>query len=144
MGFMDDILKGSGGLGAIASLAAKNPQILSAAVSLLSTKDTSVGAASGLPDLIQAFQGKGLGDIMSSWVSTGENLPISASQISSVLGKNTLSQFATKAGIGAGEASSVLASVLPALVNQVTPRGEVPETGALEGVLGGLLSGLGR
>ncbi len=141
MGFMDDILKQSGGLGAVAGLVAKNPQLLSAAASLLSTKDASVGGPSGLSGLVSAFQSKGLGDVMSSWISTGANKSISASQLTSALGNDTLGQFASKAGIGAGEASSVLASLLPAMVNQLTPKGEVPETSALEGVLSGLLSG---
>ncbi|MGH9392360.1 MAG: YidB family protein, partial [Vicinamibacteria bacterium] len=134
MGLLDDLIKGSGGLGAVASLAAKNPQILSAAVSLLSSKDSSVGGAAGLAGLMSAFQGKGLGDVMSSWVSTGANKSISPSQIASVLGNDTLSQFASKAGIGAGEASSVLSSLLPSLVNHVTPDGNVPKTNALDSV----------
>jgi uncharacterized protein YidB (DUF937 family) len=144
MGLMDDFLKGGGGVGSIAQLAAQNPQIVAAAVSLLSTKDRSVGGTSGLAGMISAFQGGGLGDIMSSWISTGANQSISPSQLGSVLGNDTLSQFAQKAGIGQGEASSVLASLLPSLVNQLTPKGNVPETNSLEDTLGGLLSSLGR
>jgi uncharacterized protein YidB (DUF937 family) len=142
MGFMDELLEGSGGgLGAVASMVAKNPQVLSAAASLLSAKDASVGGSAGLVGLVGAFQSRGLGDVVSSWISTGANQSISASQIASVLGKDTLRQFATKAGIGAGEASSMLASLLPVMVNQLTPKGEVPEASALESVLGSLLSG---
>jgi uncharacterized protein YidB (DUF937 family) len=144
MGLIDDLLKGGGGVGSIAELAAKNPQIVAAAVSLLSTKDRSVGGTSGLAGMISAFQGGGLEDIMSSWISTGANKAISPSQLGGVLGNDTLSQFAKKAGIGQGEASSVLASVLPSLVNQLTPRGKVPETNSLEETLGGLLTSLGR
>jgi uncharacterized protein YidB (DUF937 family) len=144
MGMMDDLLKSGGGLGSLAQVAAKNPQIIAAAVSLLSTKDRSVGGSSGLAGVVKAFEGGGLGDIMSSWVSTGANKSISPSQLGNVLGNDTLSQFATKAGIGSGEASSVLASVLPALVNQLTPKGEVPDTNSVESALGGLLSSFGR
>jgi uncharacterized protein YidB (DUF937 family) len=53
-----------------------------------------------------------------------------------------LGQFAKMAGINAGDAGSVLASVLPGLINQVTPSGQVPEAGGLEGMLGGLLGQL--
>jgi uncharacterized protein YidB (DUF937 family) len=141
MSLMEDILKGSGGLGAIAGMVAKNPQIVSAAASLLSAKDASVGGTSGLAGLVSALQSKGLGDIMSSWISTGPNQSIAPSQLASALGKDTLGQFARRAGIGAGEASSVLATLLPAMVNHLTPKGELPETNALESVLSALLSG---
>ncbi|MCK7496463.1 MAG: YidB family protein [Comamonadaceae bacterium] len=53
----------------------------------------------GLGGLVQAFQGQGMGDMISSWISTGPNPPISASQITDVLGHDTLSQFAAKAGV---------------------------------------------
>jgi uncharacterized protein YidB (DUF937 family) len=143
LGLLDEIL-GSKNLGGIASMVAKNPQILAAVVALLSTKDSSVGGSGGLGGLVSAFQGKGLDDVLSSWVSTGANKSISPSQLESILGRDTLNQFAQKGGIGSGAASSVLASVLPELINQVTPNGDIPETNSLESALGGLLSSLGR
>jgi uncharacterized protein YidB (DUF937 family) len=143
MGMLDELLK-SQNLGSIAGMVAKNPQIVAAAVSLLSTKDSSVGGSGGLAGLASAFQGGGLDDVLSSWVSTGTNKSVSANQLESVLGRDTLGQFASRAGIGSGEASSVLASLLPELVNQVTPQGRMPETSSLESTLGGLLSSLGR
>jgi uncharacterized protein YidB (DUF937 family) len=123
MGMFDDLLKNSGGLGALAAMVAKNPRLLQAAISLLSAKDTSVGGAGGLGGLIQAFERKGLGDVVSSWVSGGPNQPVSPSQVSDALGPETLNQFAAKAGIGAAEAGPALAGLLPSLVNQVTPQG---------------------
>jgi len=144
MGILDDILKQSGGLGSLASMVASNPQILSAAASLLSSRDTSVGGSGGLGGLIDSFQSKGLGDVMASWVGGGPNQAISATQIADVLGRDTLGEFASKAGIGAGDAGSMLASLLPTLVNHITPQGQAPQGDALEDVLGSLLSGLGR
>ena len=48
MGMLDDLMKNSGGdLGSLAAIAAQNPQLLKAAMSLLSSKDTSVGGAGG-------------------------------------------------------------------------------------------------
>jgi uncharacterized protein YidB (DUF937 family) len=143
MGILDELLQ-SQNLGSIAGMVQKNPQIVAAVLSLLSTRDSSVGGSGGLAGLANAFQGKGLEDVLSSWVSTGPNRSISASQLESVLGNDTLGQFASKAGIGSGEASAVLASLLPELINQMTPQGRVPETSSLESTLGGLLSSLGR
>jgi uncharacterized protein YidB (DUF937 family) len=144
MGLLDNLLKQGGGLAGIADLVAKNPQIVAAAASLLSTKDPSVGGTGGLGGLIGAFEKAGLGNIMSSWISTGPNPPIQPGQLASVLGKDTLSQFAQKAGIDPGQAGSVLASVLPELVNHLTPQGQVPQTNALESALGSLLGSLGQ
>jgi len=144
MGLLDDILNQSGGLGRLASVVASNPQILSAAVSLLSSRDTSVGGSGGLGGLIDSFQSKGLGDVMASWVGGGPNQAVSATQIADVLGNDALGQFAAKAGIGAGDAGSLLADLLPMLVNHITPQGQAPQGDALEKVLGSLLSGLGR
>ena len=140
MGILDDLLgKNAGGL---AAMAMKNPQVIAAIASLLSSKDASVGGTGGLAGLVQAFQGKGMGDMMSSWISTGPNPPATADQMASVLGPDTLSQFAAKAGVPHGDAGGLLASLLPAVIDQLTPQGRVPESNDLESALGGLLSGL--
>jgi len=140
MGMLDDLLGKH--LGGLAQAAMKNPQVIAAIASLLSSRDTSVGGSGGLAGLVQAFQGKGMGDMMSSWISTGPNPPISERQITDVLGADVLSQFAGKAGVPQGEAGGLLASLLPAVIDQLTPQGRVPESNDLESALGGLLSGL--
>ncbi len=43
----------------------------------------------GLQGLVQSFHDKGLGEIASSWVGTGENLPVSADQVHQVLGSGS-------------------------------------------------------
>ena len=53
-------------------------------------KDSSIG---GLAGLVQAFQKNGLGEIVNSWVSTGQNLPVSPTQIEQGLGSDLLSRF---------------------------------------------------
>jgi uncharacterized protein YidB (DUF937 family) len=156
MGLMDEILKqaaggGSagpggaqaGGLGAIADLVMKNPQILAAALSMLNPRDPSVGGGGGLGDIIGAFNKGGLGDVMSSWVGGGPNKPVDPGALASVLGPDILGQFAQKAGVGHAEAGSVLAQVLPELVNHMTPQGQVPQGNALDGLLGSLMGQLG-
>lgn len=140
MGILDDLLGKQ--LGGLAETALRNPQVISAVVSLLSSKDASVGGTAGLGGLVQAFQGKGMGDLIASWISTGPNPPATADQITNVLGRQTLSQFASKAGVPRAEAGGLLASLLPAVIDQLTPQGQVPESNALESALGGLLSGL--
>jgi uncharacterized protein YidB (DUF937 family) len=58
----------------------------------------------GLDGLVQSFQQKGLGDVVSSWVSTGQNLPISADQITHVLGSDAVKNLAAKAARPDGRA----------------------------------------
>lgn len=147
MGLLDGILgQMMGGQSAGSGLAGlvSNPQILGALAGLLSTRDASIGGSGGLAGLVSAFQQKGLGDMMSSWISTGPNPEISADQVSDVLGSDTISQFASKAGVPAGEAGSMLAGLLPSVIDQLTPDGRMPDTNSLENTLGSLLSGLGR
>lgn len=147
MGLLDGVLgQVLGGQSAESGLAGLvgNPQILGALAGLLSTRDSSIGGSGGLAGLIGAFQQKGLGDMVSSWISTGPNPEISAEQVTDVLGGETIRQFAGKAGVPVAEAGSLLAGLLPKVIDQLTPDGKVPEAGSLEGTLGSLLGGLGR
>lgn len=88
--------------------------------------------AGGLSGLVEQFKGKGLGDIVSSWVSTGQNLPVSAEQIQQVLGGDKLQQLAQHAGIKPDAVANSLANLLPSVVDKLTPDGKVPEGGLLE------------
>ncbi len=92
----------------------------------------------GLAGLVQAFQSKGLGDVVSSWIGTGQNQPISASQIESVLGSDVVKQLAAKMGISADAMSGRLAEMLPGAIDKLTPNGSLPEGGLLGTALGAL------
>ena len=87
----------------------------------------------GLEGLIRSFQQGGLGDIVNSWVANGRNLPVSGEQIESVLGGSLLQDLAAQLGVSPQQASGTLADVLPHLVDQMTPNGEVPQGGDLLG-----------
>lgn len=96
----------------------------------------------GINGLVENFTKGGLGDMIGSWIGTGSNLPISAEQIQSVLGSDQVKAIAGKLGISPEEASNKLASVLPDVVDKLTPEGKVPDPDQLAGGLGGLLKGL--
>src|SRR6202162_5526649 len=81
----------------------------------------------GISGLIQQFHDKGMGGCVASWVSTGQNLPISADQIQHVLGSEQVKELAAKAGISPDAVSAHLAPLLPLVVGQLTPTGEVPQ-----------------
>ena len=154
MGLLDAILqqaggaavgggRGASGAGGIVDLVMKNPQIIAAALSMLNPKDTTVGGGGGLADVIGAMTKGGLGGAAASWVGNGANQQVDAGALASALGPDVLGQFARQAGIGHGDAGSVLASILPEIVNQMTPHGQVPQGNALESTIGSLLGQLG-
>jgi uncharacterized protein YidB (DUF937 family) len=79
----------------------------------------------GLPGIINKFQQGGYGSQIGSWVGTGANMPINASQLQEVLGSGAIGQIAQQLGVSHGDASSGLAQVLPQLIDKLTPNGQV-------------------
>lgn len=143
MGILDTLLKNPGAMVDMAKFAVDNPQIAQAAMSLVSSDDTSVGGSAGLSGILDSLNGAGLGDAVSSWLGNGENSEIDAAQLQAALGDDTISQFAEKAGIGSiGDATSLLSGVLPKLVDQLSPDGNLPDASSLDNALGGLLGKL--
>lgn len=106
----------------------------------------AVGGLGGLGGLLQQLQQGGLGEAAQSWVSTGQNLPVSAGQLQSALGADRIDALAQQVGMPAGDLSSQLAQYLPQVVDQLTPNGQLPAGGGadLGGLLGNVLGGLMR
>jgi uncharacterized protein YidB (DUF937 family) len=100
-------------------------------------------AGGGLAGLVQKFEQSGLGSVVGSWIGTGQNLPISAEQLKSVLGSDVIGQFAQQLGLSPPDAASQLSQALPQVVDQATPNGEVPPDGGL-GDLGDVSALLGK
>lgn len=123
MGLLDDAVKAGGNL--TSGMSEDHANMANGLLQMLSSQ------SGGLSGLVQAFQSKGLGDLASSWVGTGQNLPVSGEQIQSVLGSDTVQQLAAKAGVSPDAAQSALAKVLPVVVDRLTPNGAVPEGGGL-------------
>ena len=102
------------------------------------------GGQGGLSGLVDKFNQAGLGEVVGSWIGKGENLPISADQIASILGSDAVSNVARQLGIDPAQAAGQLSQMLPGLIDQLTPNGAVPQgglgnAGDLMGMLGGLL-----
>ena len=81
----------------------------------------------GLGGLLSQFQQAGHGREADSWVSTGQNEPISGDVLSKVLGSGQLDQIAQQMGMSRGQAADQVASALPDVVNHMTPQGSVPD-----------------
>ena len=108
------------------------------------------GGLGGLGGLLQRFQNAGLGDAAASWVGTGSNLPVSADQIKSALSgggpldEGPLRTLAEHAGLSEDDAASHLSSLLPQLIDKLTPQGQLPANGVHEGGLAGAVDVLGQ
>ena len=113
--------------------------LISAVLSMLSQNGSAAG---GLGALVEKFQQGGLGDVVGSWVSTGQNLPVSPNQLENVLGSDMLGQLAGQLGMSPADASSQLSQWLPKAVDQLTPNGQLPEAGGL-GDIGSILGRFG-
>jgi uncharacterized protein YidB (DUF937 family) len=102
------------------------------------------GELGGLQGMMDKFNQAGLGNVLNSWIGTGNNLPISGDQLASALGPDTLDKLAGQVGLDGSQLSDHLAQMLPGLVDKLTPHGTALEgglgnTGDLMGMLGGLL-----
>lgn len=83
----------------------------------------------GVSGLLEKFQTGGLGEVVQSWIGNGQNLPISADQIQSVLGNEHVTELAEKLGIDPQQAAQHLSHYLPQLIDKLTPNGQVPTDG---------------
>ena len=127
MGLFDSIVGKLGGAGGAMELAAHYPALKDSVIELLEKKD-----GGGLKGLVEKFKGQGLGDIASSWISTGGNLPVSAQQITQALSPKILEGIAQKTGLSSDKVAAGLAFVLPLVVDKLTSKGEVPDHSGLQ------------
>ena len=131
---------GTGGLGSLINMVTNNPQLMQAITGMLSND----GQQGGLDGLMAKFQQAGLGDVVGSWVGSGQNQPVSGEQMTDVLGEETMAGLAVQLGTSQSDIASQLSTILPGLIDKLTPNGTAPEgglgnAGDLMGMLGGLL-----
>ena len=80
----------------------------------------------GLGDLMKQLQQGGLGNAASTWVSTGPNNSVSASDLSKALGADQINMLASQTGMSSDELLQNLAKHLPDVINHLTPEGRLP------------------
>jgi uncharacterized protein YidB (DUF937 family) len=81
----------------------------------------------GLQGILAKFQQAGYGQQAQSWVGTGPNLPIDPRILQQVLGQGQFGQIAQQLGMTREQASDDVAQMLPQVVDQMTPAGQIPE-----------------
>lgn len=134
MSIFEDLIKSA--LGGNAPAPTQTESLLQGALDLLNS-------AGGVQGIAEKFQQSGLGDIVSSWIGTGQNQPVSAEQLSAVLGQDKIASLAQQAGIPAEQGASALAGVFPALLDKLTPDGVMPDKSQLMTIGKVILGGLG-
>jgi uncharacterized protein YidB (DUF937 family) len=139
MGLLDDVISmASGSLSSGGVPPAQHATGLAAILEYVNSPQ--VGGVAGLQKM---FQQGGLGNVIGSWIGTGQNMPISADQLQNVLHSGALQQVAQKAGIDPTQLTGMMASLLPHLIDKMTPNGEVPNASALQEMLKGLSGAAG-
>jgi uncharacterized protein YidB (DUF937 family) len=87
------------------------------------------GSQGGLGGLVSKFEQAGLGNVVGSWIGKGDNAPISGGQLNDVLGNDTVASIASKLGVSAATLLPLLATMLPQLIDHLTPHGRAPAEG---------------
>ena len=111
-------LGGPGGLGDLGNIAGALGGLLA-----------NNGEQGGLGGLVSKFEQAGMGDVIGSWIGHGENAPISGGQLQDVLGGDVVSGIAQKLGMNSSTLLPLLATLLPTLIDHLTPKGQVPAEG---------------
>jgi len=140
MGLLDSILGNVlGGAQAQPQGGDATAMLMQIVAGMLAHQGPAGGGLGGLAGLAEQFQRGGLGDVMNSWIGTGQNLPIAPDQLGGVLGGDLLGQLTERTGMSQGDLLGQLSQLLPQMVDRATPEGRIPEAG-----LGDIAAILGR
>jgi uncharacterized protein YidB (DUF937 family) len=85
----------------------------------------------GLPALLDRFRDNGFDDAVRSWIGKGSNFTLGPQDVQRVLGAATIEALAREAVISPKDAATEVASLLPQLVDKLTPGGVMPDEAAL-------------
>jgi len=125
MGLLDDVVNAaSGGQGQ-----SNNPMVGQ-------VLDMIKNHPGGITGLVESFHQNGLGGIISSWIGTGQNQPISGDQLQAVLGSSQVANLAAKLGMSPDQAKSAISQILPQVVDKLSPQGQLPQGGMLDTAMG--------
>lgn len=82
----------------------------------------------GVDALASQLQDRGLDKQVSSWISTGQNIPVVGSEIKKALGDEDVAQIAGRLGLTEDEAADQLAQAVPKAIDEATPQGHPPSS----------------
>jgi uncharacterized protein YidB (DUF937 family) len=76
--------------------------------------------------LIEQFRRIGLGDTVDTWFKPGPNKRVAPNDIALVLGEDAIDELARRTGLSRGRVLVELSKLLPRVVDQLTPEGQLP------------------
>jgi uncharacterized protein YidB (DUF937 family) len=86
----------------------------------------------GIQGVVTQMTNAGLGHQVQSWIGMGDNLPVSGQQLQQAMDPAALQQMAQSTGLPPAQIADHVAQVLPHIVDQATPDGQMPmESGAM-------------
>jgi putative toxin-antitoxin system antitoxin component (TIGR02293 family) len=80
----------------------------------------------GLADLIGKLSAGGVGPQVNSWIGRGANEPVQPGQLGSALGQDVLAELSQRTGMSQQELLNQLSTVLPQIIDHMTPHGRMP------------------
>lgn len=98
-----------------------------------------VQRSGGLSQAFEALNGAGLADVAGSIMGTGANQSIDPGIIGSLIGNDHIQQFASNHNMDTNTVQSGVASLLPEVLNQLTPQGGLQDETAANSEIGALL-----
>ena len=100
--------------------------MLDAARKSLGSSATGADMNSGIGELVDRFRQNGQGGTADSWVTTGPNKPINDAEVEQAIGPDLIDSLVRQTGLSRADLLSRLASVLPDVVDKMTPEGRLP------------------
>lgn len=79
----------------------------------------------GLDGVLGKFRQAGMGAQADSWVSNGQNMNVSPDDLQQIFGSGSINDVASQLGMSQNQAGSAMSQMLPELINQLTPQGQV-------------------
>lgn len=80
----------------------------------------------GMGAVLKRFQDRGFGRQAQSWVATGSNDALDERAVEEVVGHQELAQMAQRLGVPEEEVAQAFAEIMPEMVDQLSPQGELP------------------
>jgi len=100
-------------------------------------------ATGGFGGFINRFKEVGLENEANSWISAGDNTPLTNEQVETAFGDETINSVAEQTGVDKATAVSALGMMTPQVVDALTPDGELPDDASLLSRIKGFLGDFG-
>ncbi len=128
MGMLDFFLQ----LFGLKSAPGTNPDGTPHQAGILEAVFSMIQGHGGMENVLNDLKQKGLGEQVKSWVGSGPNMPVTADQLRSALGQEKIDSLAKQTGLPVGDLLGQLSTMLPHVVDKLTPNGQVPDHGLLQ------------